>query len=93
MIRETNMSDGIDLLHDWKTPAEAIESERFDYFIADKIDAMEQKFYDNQNEDGEGYDETFDWDNEYDKLRQNLMNLPSLEILIKIVGYPFSIEK
>ena len=34
-VIETYMGDGIDLIHEWETVREALESGRFDYLIED----------------------------------------------------------
>jgi hypothetical protein len=41
-IRETNMSDGIDLYHEFNSVEEALHSERFDYLIENE-DFTEQE--------------------------------------------------
>jgi len=41
-VRETNMSDGIDLYHEFNSVEEALDSERFDYLIENE-DFTEQE--------------------------------------------------
>ena len=61
-VIETNMCDGNDLIHEWYSVEEALESGRFDYLI----------------EDG-SYKE------------KQLTSCKSVEELIELVGYPFSV--
>ena len=63
-VIETYMRDGNDLIHEWYSVKEALESGRFDYLIEDC-----------------SYKE------------KQLTSCKSVEELIKLAGYPFSVWK
>jgi hypothetical protein len=63
-VIETNMWDGNDLIHEWYSVKEALESGRFDYLI----------------ENG-------------DYKEKQLTSCKSVEELVKLAGYPFSVWK
>jgi hypothetical protein len=63
-VIETNMWDGNDLIHEWKTVRTALKSGRFDYLI-------ENGSYKNKQ----------------------LTSCASVEELVNLVGYPFSVWK
>jgi len=63
-VIETNMWDGNDLIHEWYSVKEALESGRFDYLIEDGSYKVKQ-----------------------------LTSRKSVEELVELVGYPFSVWK
>ena len=63
-VIETNMWDGNDLIHEWYSVKEALESGRFDYLIEDGSYKVKQ-----------------------------LTSCASVEELVELVGYPFSVWK
>ena len=75
-VQETNMDNGIDLIHIWKTVRIALKSGRFDYWV----------------ESDAPYCDDEEWFNE-DKSYYGLETLKSVEELISVIGYPFSIIK
>lgn len=84
-VLETYTSDGIDIIHEWSSVEEALESGRFDYLF-------EEEWYDDDDrtEDTEFYTNLDSDFNSFVRANELYM-CKSVKELIEKISYPFEI--